>query len=119
MLDYVRPSLESLWHWEEDGAVLVWHDGSTIAFREEVIQVLETLRPQGLPNFEAVATLLAACQGRLPGIVQILGESLPPSSETVNSQKMLLRIESRRRREHQVREDLSELQRVAQLPREL
>lgn len=119
LLDYVRPSLESLWHWEEDGAVLVWHDGATIAFREEVIQVLETLRPQGLPNFEAVVTLLAACQGRLPGIIEILGEPLLPGSETVTSQKLLLRMESRRRREHQVREDLSELQRVAQLPREL
>ena len=24
LLEYVRPSLESLWHWEEDGSVVAW-----------------------------------------------------------------------------------------------
>ena len=55
------------WHWDiesEDLAadVVVWTDGSTIAFRPEIRAVLESLAPDGLPPFDAVVLLLAACR---------------------------------------------------------
>ena len=55
------------WHWDiesEDLAadVVAWTDGSTIAFRPEIRAVLESLSPDGLPPFDAVVLLLAACR---------------------------------------------------------
>ena len=55
------------WHWDiesEDLAadVVAWTDGSTIAFRPEIRAVLESLAPDGLPPFDAVVLLLAACR---------------------------------------------------------
>jgi hypothetical protein len=118
LLDYVRPSLESLWHWEDDGTVLAWHDGNTIAFREEVVEILESLAPRGLPPFEGVVLLLAACQGLIPQVVHVLGE--PPANQNqTEGSKAQLRQASRIRRETQVKEDLGELRRLAALPREL
>jgi MoxR-vWA-beta-propeller ternary system protein len=59
---YLSPSLDDLWRWSEDGEVLTWADGTTIAFRAEVEQVLRRLAPGGLPPFGAVALLLGACR---------------------------------------------------------
>ena len=50
----------SFWQWKEEGQVIAWADGQTIAFREEVLAVLRRLAPNGLPPFGAVVLLLAA-----------------------------------------------------------
>ncbi|MEA3208680.1 MAG: hypothetical protein QOE70_1737 [Chthoniobacter sp.] len=54
------------WRWADDGKVLAWADGTTIAFREEIILILEWLVPQGWPAFGTLVRLLAACRGKLP-----------------------------------------------------
>ena len=54
------------WLWADDGDVLVWKDGTTVAFRQEIIQVLEWLVPHGWPPFGALVWLFAACRGKLP-----------------------------------------------------
>ena len=54
------------WRWVDDGNVVAWCDGTTVAFREEIIFVLEWLIPQGWPDFGALVWLLAACRGALP-----------------------------------------------------
>jgi hypothetical protein len=54
------------WRWAENGRVLVWADGATIAFREELGDILELLAHDGLPPFGAIVLLLAACRGKFP-----------------------------------------------------
>src|SRR5687768_14915450 len=76
-IDYLRAPANGLWRWAENGAVLVWRDGSTVAFREEIIQILEWLAPGGLPSFGAIVFLLAACRGKVGGVSDIVAESKP------------------------------------------
>ena len=63
-LRYLRAPANGCWRWADAGTVLVWHDGTTVAFREEIALILEVLAPQGLPPFDALALLLAACKGK-------------------------------------------------------
>jgi len=63
---YFQSALDDPWRWAERGRVLVWADGSTIAFREELTLVLDELAPEGLPPFQAIALILAACRGKFP-----------------------------------------------------
>jgi len=60
---YLASSRQSAWHWTDDGDVLAWKDGGTIAFRQEIIQILEWLAPHEWPPFDALAHLLAAFRG--------------------------------------------------------
>jgi hypothetical protein len=53
------------WHWADDGDVLAWQDGTTIAFRQEVIFILEWLIPHRWPPFDALVHLLAAFRGKI------------------------------------------------------
>ena len=118
LLDYVRPNSRSPWRWEDGGTVLAWHDGSTVAFREEVVEVLATLAPQGLPSFDGVALLLAACQGLFPHWTQIIGErprTLPDSPGTFDQFCQDARV----RLETATKEDLNELRRISAFPRHL
>ncbi len=50
------------WRWSDDGRVVTWQDGTTIAFRDELFYVLRNLAPQGLPSLDALVLLLAACR---------------------------------------------------------
>ena len=75
-IGYLRSPANGLWRWAENGAVLVWRDGATIAFREEILRVLEWLAPNGLPSFGAIALLLAACRGKVPVVAEILRDRL-------------------------------------------
>ena len=67
-INYLHVPAGSLWRWAENGSVLVWRDGSTIAFREEIVHILEWLAPNGLPSFGAIVFLLAACRGKVPQV---------------------------------------------------
>lgn len=70
---YLTPGPESFWKWTDGGEVLAWADGSTIAFRAELEQVLSRLAPRGLPPLGAVALLLAATRDNWPGRVGAVG----------------------------------------------
>jgi MoxR-vWA-beta-propeller ternary system domain bpX0/MoxR-vWA-beta-propeller ternary system domain bpX1 len=67
-INYLRAPANGLWRWAEDGAVIVGSDGRTIAFREEIAQILQWLSSQGLPPFGAIVMLLAGCRGSYPFI---------------------------------------------------
>ncbi|HVX61922.1 MAG TPA: hypothetical protein VHC19_15000, partial [Pirellulales bacterium] len=60
--DYFAAPAHSFWQWQEQGNVLAWADGTTIAFRYELRTVIERLRLQSLPPLGALALLLAACR---------------------------------------------------------
>ncbi len=58
---YLAPLPVSSWRWDEAGQVIEWTDGTTIAFRQELEEILRRLAPRGLPPFHALLMLLAAC----------------------------------------------------------
>src|SRR6266540_6714993 len=90
-IEYLRAPAGGLWRWADNGAVLVWHDGSTIAFREEIAQILEWLAPNGLPTFGAIVFLLAAGRGKVPQVGEIVLEpvALLPAAARGNAALLL------------------------------
>ncbi len=59
---YLTPSSAAPWRWGDEGQVVEWADGSTVAFREELDGILRHLAPRGLPPMTALLLLLAACR---------------------------------------------------------
>ncbi|MGE3779792.1 MAG: hypothetical protein AB7F89_21575, partial [Pirellulaceae bacterium] len=57
---YLAAPTNSFWRWEDGGQVVCWRDGTTIAFRTELLGVMHRLAPQGLPPLDAILLLLAA-----------------------------------------------------------
>ncbi|HLX68877.1 MAG TPA: hypothetical protein VKV04_04535, partial [Verrucomicrobiae bacterium] len=117
-IDYLRAPVNGLWRWAENGAVLVWRDGSTIAFREEIVQIIEWLAPNGLPSFGAIGFLLAACRGKVPAVADIVAISNAPLPTVMGKDAALL-LSARRQLQAQVGAALSELAKVSQLPSEI
>ncbi|MCA9045394.1 MAG: hypothetical protein KDA69_13795, partial [Planctomycetaceae bacterium] len=62
---YLTPSQNSFWQWAEDGTAIEWCDGKTIAFRDEIWQVLDRLKYEGFPPFDIVVLVLAMCRAGL------------------------------------------------------
>src|SRR5205085_2526686 len=88
---YLLAPVQGLWRWAEDGSVIVWQDGSTIAFREEIRPILEWLAPNGLPPFGAVVLMLAACRGKTPVATQLLDDPAPAAGSSASSRTVILR----------------------------
>jgi len=59
---YLGPPGASFWRWSEDDGAITWADGTTIAFRGELEEILARLVPAGLPSLSAVVLLLGACR---------------------------------------------------------
>jgi hypothetical protein len=117
-IDYLRAPAHGLWHWAENGVVVVWQDGTTVAFREEIVRILEWLAPNGLPSFGAIVFLLAACRGKVPGIADIITISDKPLPPEAGKDAALL-LTARSQLRAQLAAALAELAKVSQLPREL
>lgn len=66
------PPQDCCWRWDEHGRTLIWEDGTTIAFRDEIVELLTETAPQGWPSFGAVALLLAACRPSWPAQISCL-----------------------------------------------
>jgi hypothetical protein len=113
--NYLRAPFKACWSWAENGAVLVWRDGTTVAFREEVIAVLERLAGQNLPAFSAIALLLAACRGKVPEVADVIGKTSEPArwenAGVLKSARQQLAL--------QVESTLDELRKLRELPADL
>ncbi|MFT3868782.1 MAG: hypothetical protein QM715_09900 [Nibricoccus sp.] len=107
---YLQSVPGALWRWEENGRVLTWKDGTTIAFRDEVDLVIEQLATGGLPSFASIVLLLAACRGKLPSAPEN-----PPRPSTEASHAGLLRVLKTRN----FGQALTELAKVSTLPTSL
>ena len=59
-LQYLSAPAGSFWKWVDNGDVVRWSHGVTIAFREELAIVLKRLEPRGLPALDSVLLLIAA-----------------------------------------------------------
>src|SRR5882724_5379710 len=114
-LSYLRAPFNACWRWAENGAVLTWRDGTTVAFREEIAAVLERLAGQGLPPFSAIALFLAACRGKVPEVADVIGKTKAcPSQEHANLHKS-----ARQQLALQVEATLDELRKLTTLPADL
>jgi|GEM_PF-1230262 len=89
---YLRPSSpHAFWRWEDRGRVVAWRDGRTIAFREEILQGLEGLAAEGLPEFDALLLGYAALRRGWkedqngPGILLGLAHALQQTVDDVAS----------------------------------
>lgn len=56
---FERPQF-TFWKWADLGDAVVWSDGDTIGFRQELLGVLRRLEPRGLPPLGGVLLLMAA-----------------------------------------------------------
>src|ERR1022692_3666346 len=117
-IDYLRGPANGLWRWAENGSVLVWRDGSTIAFREEIVQILQWLAPNGLPSFGALVFLLAACRGKVPRANEIVLESPRPLPANMGKDAAVL-VFQWKQLHAQLEATLTQLARASQLPSEL
>jgi hypothetical protein len=94
--NYFSPPDSSFWRWQDDGQVVCWADGRTIAFREELLAVLERLAAEGLPPLGAVLLVLAACRENWPSEPSrrgILLGLLSPADGIVTSEDLKLLTE--------------------------
>jgi hypothetical protein len=117
-IEYLRAPANGLWRWAENGAVLVWRDGTTIAFREEIVQVIEWLAPNGLPSFGAIVFLFAACRGKVTAVADIVVTSNAPLPAGMGKDATLL-VSARQQLQAQLAAALAQLEKVSQLPGEL
>lgn len=60
MRDYFKSYKHYFWVWDQDEEVLVIPDGSTIAYRPVVAELLEKMGPQGLPSFGTILLAIVA-----------------------------------------------------------
>ncbi len=117
-IDYLSAPAGGLWRWAEDGRVVVWHDGTTVAFREEILRILEALAPNDLPSFGAIVFLLAACRGKVPVVSDLVPEAAAALPPELGSKASLL-LTARAQLKAQLAVGLAELAKVAQLPAEI
>ncbi|MDA7951150.1 MAG: hypothetical protein MPJ24_06645 [Pirellulaceae bacterium] len=92
-LKYFIPPGNSLWRWSEDKEAVIWNDGRTIAFREEVLHVLQSLASGGLPSLGAIVLLLAATKKSWQDIAEEgTISALLNESEDLQSKGLLPRV---------------------------
>ena len=99
-LSYFAPSPASPWKWTKDGRVVVWNDGTTVAFREELSAILRALAAGGgLPSFGAIVIMLGALKGKMPDAAWMVGPAVLEEVTTLEDvrelrRRMRVRIES-------------------------
>ncbi|MCP3915295.1 MAG: hypothetical protein GY711_07050 [bacterium] len=115
---YLRPPDGAFWCWADGGRVLTLSDGTTVAFREEIVEVLQALRDEGLPVFGSVVLLLMACRSGwrdtrtfrdLERKLQDVVVGVEPPGSQSRDQRLAMLASPR----------LDALERIGQLPREL
>ena len=58
---YFTPPKAAFWQWGENNNVIEWTNGSTICYRDDLLQLLKGLADDGLPYLNTVLILVAAC----------------------------------------------------------
>lgn len=63
---YFRQARSCFFRWADDGNVLVWDNGHTIAFRAELAAIMKRMNSGYMPPLNAIAVLLSACRDNWP-----------------------------------------------------
>ncbi|QDT41682.1 hypothetical protein Pan241w_17450 [Gimesia alba] len=112
---YLTPTLNSFWRWDDEGEVIVWADGSTILFRQELAEIAAHLAPLGLPPLEILLILIAIMRDRI--------ENIKILKQRFNSFKVLRSILLHESQKSNEEESISNLERrfqkIQKIPREL
>lgn len=110
---YLKAPADGLWSWDEADCIL-WCDGSTVTFRQELLPLLDWQGLSALPPFEALVLSIAALRGKAPSADQLwrMRQPIQGSDELIYSK---VQQELRRR----IEETVAALARLRQLPREL
>ncbi|AYB32193.1 ribosomal protein L7/L12 [Chryseolinea soli] len=58
--NYFRSYKNYFWQWEDNGEVIAIPDEATIAYKNQVVEILERLAPQGLPPFGSLLLAIIA-----------------------------------------------------------
>ncbi|QDV17512.1 hypothetical protein Pan153_21650 [Gimesia panareensis] len=109
---YLTPSSGAFWKWADAGEVIVWNDGTTILFRQELAEILSYLVPQGLPPLDLLLILVAGMRVPVHDL-ELLEEQLEAFS-TLSYSSLPIVIESNKQGILE-----SGLNKVQQLPAEL
>lgn len=48
------------WEWQDDGQTIAWHDGATLAFQAEILEIIARIGPANMPPLGAILLVLAA-----------------------------------------------------------
>ncbi len=64
--NYFRPDGNTFWDWNATGDALIWWNGETLSFYQEIDLVIRRLQPHGLPRFEEILLVLSACRKNWP-----------------------------------------------------
>ena len=59
--NYFVPPEGSFWRWAEGTRIIEWSGGRTLCYRDDLVEILEALAPNGLPPLAPVLLLMAAC----------------------------------------------------------
>ncbi|WP_417849261.1 hypothetical protein [Thalassoglobus sp.] len=104
---YLTSADSSFWRWSKSGKEIEWIDGSTIAFREEVLACLRRLQADGFAPFDMIVLMLAVLRsswGPDTSQIQLLTNAMGAGSKM---------------RSAQWSETLTALERISNLPPEL
>ena len=57
---YLMPQTHTFWKWDFEERSVHWLTGTTIAFPQELVEVLDGFSPRGFPRFDCILLVLAA-----------------------------------------------------------
>ncbi|MDP7019614.1 MAG: hypothetical protein QGG36_27710 [Pirellulaceae bacterium] len=83
--EYLSRNARSFWRWEEDGEVIVWRNGETLCFREELHAACARLAPRGLPPLPSILLLMGAIRDNY---AEVRHEARPKCVNTAESQQV-------------------------------
>jgi hypothetical protein len=87
--EYLQVHKNYFWRFEDDGAVVVTPDGSTIAYTDLLINMLEVQQPNGLPPFGAILLFVVATNEGLHSPIDYIDNLL--SEYLISNNKYLRR----------------------------
>jgi MoxR-vWA-beta-propeller ternary system domain bpX0 len=91
-IDYLQSYKNYFWVWEENGEVITIPGGSTVAFKEQIIEILTLLAEQGLPSFGSILLTLIATNDTIDNsldlVHNIIENEIISKAESNNSIKI-------------------------------
>lgn len=62
VIEYFSAGTNNFWKWTDNMEFIEWRSGETICYRKELMELLWTLQPVGLPPIDVILLVIAACK---------------------------------------------------------